>query len=41
VAKWENGETSLHTIEGDELNYWLAEYSLGSLFESGELEALA
>jgi len=40
VAKWENGETSLHTIEGDELNYWLAEYSLGSLFTSGELEAI-
>jgi predicted ATPase len=41
VAKWENGETSLRTIEGDELNYWLAEYSLGSLFESGELEAIS
>jgi predicted ATPase len=40
VAKWENGETSLHTIEGDELNYWLNEYSLGSLFTSGELEAI-
>jgi predicted ATPase len=41
VAKWENGETSLHMIEGDELNYWLAEYSLGSLFMSGELEAIS
>jgi predicted ATPase len=41
VAKWENGETSLHMIEGDELNYWLTEYSLGSLFRSGELEAIS
>ncbi|HZF37903.1 MAG TPA: AAA family ATPase, partial [Blastocatellia bacterium] len=41
IAKWENGETSLHTIEGDELNYWLTEYSLGSLFRSGELEAIS
>ena len=41
VAKWENGETSLHVLEGDELKYWLSEYSLGSLFTSGELEALA
>jgi predicted ATPase len=40
VAKWADGETSLHTLEGDELNYWLAEYSLGALFKSGELEAI-
>ncbi|MBV5304668.1 MAG: AAA family ATPase [Chlorobium sp.] len=40
VAKWENGETQLKTIRGDELNYWLKEYSLGSLFKSGELEAM-
>lgn len=40
VAKWENGETQLKTIQGKELNYWLKEYSLGSLFKSGELEDL-
>ncbi len=40
IAKWENGETQLQTIRGDELNYWLKEYSLGSLFKSGELEAM-
>ena len=40
VAKWENGETQLKTIQGDELNYWLKEYSLGSLFKSGELEEM-
>lgn len=41
VAKWENGETSLQVVEGDELNHWLTEYSLGSLFTSGELEAIS
>jgi len=40
VAKWENGETILNTIEGDELDYWLKEYSLGALFKSGELESM-
>lgn len=40
VAKWEDGETSLHVLAGDELKYWLSEYSLGSLFTSGELEAM-
>ena len=40
IAKWENGETSLHTLQGKELDYWLSEYSLGSLFTSSELEAL-
>lgn len=40
IAKWADGETSFHTLERDELNYWLAEYSLGSLFKSGELEAM-
>lgn len=40
VANWENGETSLHVLADEELNYWLADYSLGSLFKSGELEAM-
>ena len=40
VAKWENGETTLQTLRGDELGYWLKEYSLGSLFKSGELEQM-
>ncbi len=40
AAKWENGETQLKTIQGAELNYWLKEYSLGSLFKSGELEEM-
>jgi predicted ATPase len=40
VAKWENGETILQTLKGEELDYWLKEYSLGSLFKSGELEQM-
>ena len=40
VAKWENGETILRTISGETLDYWLQEYSLGSLFRSGELEEM-
>ncbi|MEP7337765.1 MAG: AAA family ATPase [Acidobacteriota bacterium] len=41
VAKWENGETSLHVLDGEELDYWVREYSLGTLFRQGDLEALA
>ena len=40
VAKWENGETMLQTIHGEELDYWLKEFSLGALFKSGELEQM-
>ncbi|MCP4702398.1 MAG: AAA family ATPase [Gammaproteobacteria bacterium] len=40
VAKWENGETTLQTLQGEKLDYWLKEYSLGSLFNSGELEQM-
>jgi predicted ATPase len=40
VALWENGETILRTLPKDELAYWLKEYSLGSLFRSGELEQM-
>ena len=39
VAKWENGETSLATIDGEELQNWLNEFSLGSMYRSGELES--
>ena len=41
VAKWENGETTLTTLNDEELSYWLEDYSLGNLFRSGELENLA
>jgi hypothetical protein len=40
IAKWENGETTLHTLQGEELEYWLKEFSLGALFKSGELEQM-
>jgi predicted ATPase len=40
VAKWENGETTLKVLEGEQLDYWLKEYSLGALFKSGELEGM-
>ncbi len=38
VAKWSDGQTVLKTLDGDTLARWLKEYSLGSLFQSGELE---
>jgi predicted ATPase len=40
VAKWENGETILKVLAGEQLDYWLKEYSLGALFKSGELEEM-
>lgn len=41
VAEWVDGETRLSVLDGDELQRWLKEYSLGSLFRSGQLEAMA
>jgi predicted ATPase len=41
VAKWENGETKLATLDGKGLEKWLKEYSLGALCLSGELEGMA
>ncbi len=41
IARWENGETTLTTLNDSELEYWLKDYSLGKLFRSGELENLA
>jgi len=40
VVKWNEGETQLKTIAGEELERWLKEYSLGALHKSGELEAM-
>lgn len=40
VARWSDGETLLQKIEGASLDYWLKEYSLGSLFQSGDLEGM-
>lgn len=41
VAKWQNGETVLQTLNQEDLNYWLNDYTLGALFKSGELEHMA
>jgi predicted ATPase len=38
ITKWLGGQTVLEKIAGEELAYWLREYSLGGLFTSGELE---
>jgi len=38
VARWIDGETVLRMPDRENLRYWLNEYSLGSLFKSGELE---
>ena len=40
VVKWVDGETTLKNLDGEQLNYWLKEYSLGDLYVSGELEEL-
>ncbi len=38
VVKWTEGETVLKNVEGEQLEHWPKEYSLGSLFRSGEIE---
>jgi len=40
VAKRVAGETQLKKLQGEALDYWLNQYSLGALFRSGELEEL-
>ncbi len=40
VVERVDGETKLRVIAGDELHYWLKEYTLGELFRSKELEAM-
>ncbi|MGH9943536.1 MAG: AAA family ATPase [Pyrinomonadaceae bacterium] len=41
VFKWHDGETLLQNLSGEDLDYWLKEYTLGALFKSGELERMA
>ena len=38
VVQCVDGATVLRSLEKKELDYWLQEYTLGSLFTSGELE---
>jgi len=40
VMQWVDGETRATVVDGQELQRWLQEYSLGSLFRSGELEGM-
>jgi predicted ATPase len=39
VVEWPAGKTQLRVCSGDELRYWLKEYTLGQLYQSGQLEA--
>lgn len=41
IVCWEEGETKLTVLTEAKLKDWLDEYSLGNLFSSGELEAMA
>jgi len=40
VASWSNGQTHFKVLDGEELDYWLQSYTLGTLFTSGELEGM-
>ncbi len=41
LLHWEDGETRLFQLSAEAIEKWLAEYRLGELFTSGDLEALA
>jgi len=40
VVEWKDGKTTLRVRTGEDLSYWLKEYTLGELYRSGELEAV-
>jgi predicted ATPase len=40
VVERQEGQTILRVLSGDELSYWLKQYTLGELFRSKELEAM-
>jgi predicted ATPase len=40
VVNWRDGSTSLNTVSGEKLQYWLKLYTLGELFSSNELEGM-
>ena len=40
VVEWIAGQTKLSVRSGDELAYWLKDYTLGELYRSGQLEAV-
>ncbi|MGB4804187.1 MAG: AAA family ATPase [Anaerolineae bacterium] len=41
VAQWQEGRTHLRILSDEALDYWLKRYTLGRMYRSGELEALA
>jgi len=41
LLHWEEGQTLLYDLTADTMEKWLAQYRLGQLFTSGDLEALA
>lgn len=41
IASWNNGQTELKTLAGEELRKWVKDYSLGRFSFSGEAEAIA
>lgn len=38
VVEWRDGETKLRVISGEDLEYWMKQYTLGELYRSNELE---
>ena len=40
VVDWRDGMTSLRSVSGEKLKYWLKQYTLGELFSSKELESM-
>ena len=40
IVERQEGQTVLRVVSGDELSYWLGQYTLGELYRSKELEAM-
>jgi predicted ATPase len=40
VADLVDGATQLRTLSGEDLAYWLKEYTLGDIYRSGQLESM-
>jgi predicted ATPase len=40
VVHWSEGKTKLEVRSGEELAYWLKQYTLGEIYRTGELEAI-
>ena len=40
VVEWIDGRTRLSVRSGDDLDYWLKDYTLGELYRSGQLEVV-